>query len=68
LLDELKRVEKIVDKSQKKLDGLLDVYLDESIDKETFQYRKEYLQQEIKSAKMTKADLDSKLADIAKLP
>jgi hypothetical protein len=68
LLDELKRVEKIIDASQHKLDRLVDAYLEGALDKETLLPRQEHLKQEIKSAQLTKADLDSKLAGVAKLP
>ena len=68
LLDELTRVEKIIDRSKKKLDKLLDAYLDEVIDKEILQHRKSHLEQEIKSARLLKSELDNRLVDIAKLP
>lgn len=68
ILDELSRVEKLIETTESKLARLLDIYLDEVIDKETYQQRKQFLEQQIESGRQTVVDLEERLSDLAKLP
>lgn len=68
MLDDLSRVDKLLSKKLAEQARLLDAYLDGIFDKDVIKTRQVLLEQEIKSAKNTKAELEQKLEKILDLP
>jgi len=68
LLDDLARVERLISKKKAKLERLLDAYLDEVIAKDILQEKRHDLERELKTAKITKADLERELNEFLNLP
>lgn len=67
-MNDLERVERLLKRKQLKKAKLIDAYLDEVFDKETVQLRKSQLDEEINSALLEKANLESQFEEIINLP
>lgn len=68
MLDDLSRVEKLLAKKLAEKAKLLDAYLEGIFDKNTIKARQIQIEQEIKSAQSTKAELEQQLEKILNLP